>query len=48
VATTRLRKTTPLSSAISRVENEPLHSLDNVEIDYDRDLGRCTSPDTHE
>jgi len=28
-----------LFSTISGVENEPLHSPDNVEIDYDRDLG---------
>jgi methylmalonyl-CoA mutase, N-terminal domain len=40
VATTRPGKTTPLHSTISGVENEPLYSPENVEIDVERDLGR--------
>jgi len=40
VATTRQRKTRPLLSTISGVENEALYSPENVEVEYVRDLGR--------
>ena len=39
VATTRPRKTEELRSTISGIENEPLYSPENVEIDFERDLG---------
>jgi len=40
MATTRRRKARPLLSTISGVENQPLYSPENVEIEYERDLGR--------
>ena len=40
MATTRRRKTRSLLSTISGVENEPLYSPENVEVEYERDLGR--------
>ncbi|MGH2935188.1 MAG: acyl-CoA mutase large subunit family protein, partial [Gaiellaceae bacterium] len=40
MATTRPKKTEELRSTISGIENEPLYSRANVEIDVDRDLGR--------
>jgi methylmalonyl-CoA mutase, N-terminal domain len=40
VATTKPRKATELRSTISGIENEPLYSPENVEVDVARDLGR--------
>jgi methylmalonyl-CoA mutase N-terminal domain/subunit len=40
VATTRPQKTEELRSTISGIENEPLYSPENVEVDPERDLGR--------
>ncbi|HLX77615.1 MAG TPA: methylmalonyl-CoA mutase family protein, partial [Acidimicrobiales bacterium] len=41
MATTRPPAEDPhLLSTISGIENEPLYSPENVEIDYERDLGR--------
>jgi methylmalonyl-CoA mutase, N-terminal domain len=40
VETTRQQKTEELRSTISGIENEPLYSPENVEVDVERDLGR--------
>ena len=37
-----------LYSTISGIENEPLYSPDNVDVEYERDLGKARSgPESH-